>query len=90
MASLIFLSDLNEFIALISPIVPTVYCRGAPVSIIPEEVAKKIVDESRIKDGVKIHTPSPAKNSSPASEKIPISAPPSTAVKARNAKENFK
>lgn len=33
-----------------------VYCRGAPVSIIPEEVAKKIVDESRIKDGVKIHT----------------------------------
>lgn len=33
-----------------------VYCRGAPVSIIPTEAAKKIVDESRIKDGVKIHT----------------------------------
>lgn len=33
-----------------------VYCRGAPVSIIPQEVAAKIVDESRIKDGVKIHT----------------------------------
>ncbi len=33
-----------------------VYCRGAPVSIIPKEVAEKIVDESRIKDGVKIHT----------------------------------
>ncbi len=33
-----------------------VYCRGAPVSIIPKEVAEKIVDESCIKDGVKIHT----------------------------------
>ncbi|MDE7083043.1 MAG: sigma-E processing peptidase SpoIIGA [Clostridia bacterium] len=33
-----------------------VYCRGAPVSIIPEEIAEKIVDGSRIKDGVKIHT----------------------------------
>ncbi|MDE6666765.1 MAG: sigma-E processing peptidase SpoIIGA, partial [Clostridia bacterium] len=33
-----------------------VYCRGAPVSIIPKEIAEKIVDESRIKDGVKIHT----------------------------------
>ena len=33
-----------------------VYCRGAPVSIIPKEVAQKIVDETRIKDGVKIHT----------------------------------
>lgn len=33
-----------------------VYCRGAPVSIIPKEIAAKIVDESGIKDGVKIHT----------------------------------
>ena len=33
-----------------------VYCKGAPVSIIPKEIAEKIVDESRIKDGVKIHT----------------------------------
>lgn len=33
-----------------------VYCRGAPVSIIPNETAEKIIDQSRIKDGVKIHT----------------------------------
>lgn len=33
-----------------------VYCSGAPVSIIPEEAAEKIIDEARIKDGVKIHT----------------------------------
>lgn len=33
-----------------------VYSKGAPVSILPEEVAKKLIDENRIKDGVKIHT----------------------------------
>lgn len=33
-----------------------VYLHGAPVSIIPKDAAAKIVDESRIKDGVKIHT----------------------------------
>ncbi len=33
-----------------------VYSRGAPVNVIPEEAAKKIIDESRIKEEVKIHT----------------------------------
>lgn len=33
-----------------------VYCRGAPVSIIPSDAAKKIIDETCIKEGVKIHT----------------------------------
>lgn len=33
-----------------------VYCRGAPVSVIPEYAAKKILGEKRITDGVKIHT----------------------------------
>ena len=33
-----------------------VYSKGAPVSIIPKEVAEKLVDETRIKEGVKIHT----------------------------------
>lgn len=33
-----------------------VYHHGSPVSVIPEEVAKKLVDVGGIKDGVKIHT----------------------------------
>ncbi|MCI8475459.1 MAG: hypothetical protein HFE42_00225 [Clostridia bacterium] len=33
-----------------------VYHAGQPVSVIPEAVAAKLTDESRIKDGVKIHT----------------------------------
>ncbi len=33
-----------------------VYSRGAPVSVIPKEAAEKLIDKSRIKEGVKIHT----------------------------------
>ena len=33
-----------------------VYSHGAPVSVIPENVAQKLVDISRIEGGVKIHT----------------------------------
>lgn len=33
-----------------------VYLKGAPVSVIPQEAAKKLLDVSGIKDGVKIHT----------------------------------
>ena len=33
-----------------------VYCRGAPVSVIPKDVAQKILPAARIESGVKIHT----------------------------------
>lgn len=33
-----------------------VYCRGAPVSVIPVEAAQKIIAAARINEGVKIHT----------------------------------
>lgn len=33
-----------------------VYLNGEPVSVIPEYVADKLIDKTRIKDGVKIHT----------------------------------
>ncbi|MBD5583470.1 MAG: hypothetical protein HDQ88_00055 [Clostridia bacterium] len=33
-----------------------VYFHGSPVNVIPKVVAEKLVDESSIKDGVKIHT----------------------------------
>ena len=33
-----------------------VYLHGVPVSVIPENTAEKLVDLTRIKDGVKIHT----------------------------------
>ena len=33
-----------------------VYIKGQPVSVIPFEAAEKLMDLSRIKDGVKIHT----------------------------------
>ncbi len=33
-----------------------VYCRGAPVSVIPADAAKKLLPAARIESGVKIHT----------------------------------
>ncbi len=39
-----------------------VYCRGAPVSVLPKDTAQKLLSAARIESGVKIHTVAGSKN----------------------------